>query len=36
MNLSPVNTNTPVPESQVGGLDIKFKDGISGPEVKRS
>jgi Uncharacterised protein family (UPF0228). len=30
----PVNTNTPAPESQVAGIDIQFKDGISEPEVK--
>jgi len=30
----PVNTNTPAPESQVAGIYIQFKDGISEPEVK--
>lgn len=30
----PVNTSIPLPESQVGGLYIQFKDGISEPEVK--
>lgn len=29
-----VNSNILVPESQVGGMDIQFKDGISEPEVK--
>lgn len=31
---TPVNTSAPDPESQVGGLYIQFKDGISEPEVK--
>lgn len=31
---TPVSTNTPVPELQVGGMDIQFKDGISEPEVE--
>ncbi len=30
----PVSTNTLVPESQVGGMAIQFKDGISESEVK--
>ena len=30
----PVNTSTPAPESQVAGMAIQFKDGISEPEVK--
>ncbi|AKJ40176.1 UPF0228 family protein [Methanosarcina barkeri] len=30
----PVNTNTSAPESQVAGIYIQFKDGISEPEVK--
>ncbi|MHC1756698.1 MAG: UPF0228 family protein [Methanosarcina sp.] len=30
----PVNTSFPVPGSQVGGLYIQFKDGISESEVK--
>ena len=31
---TPVNTNTPIHESQVGGLFIQFKDGVSESEVK--
>ena len=31
---TPVNTSTPDSESQVSGLYIQFKDGISEPEVK--
>ena len=31
---SPVNTTTPDPQSQAGGMDIQFKDGTSEPEVK--
>jgi len=31
---SPVNTNTPIPYSQVGGMDIQFKDGVTEPEVR--
>jgi hypothetical protein len=31
---APVNTQTPYPNSQVGGLHIQFKDGISESEVK--
>ncbi len=30
----PVNTSISLPESEVGGLYIQFKDGISEPEVK--
>jgi hypothetical protein len=30
----PVNTYTPAPESQVAGIYIQFKDGISEPEIK--
>jgi hypothetical protein len=31
---APVNTNTPIPDSQIGGMDIQFKDGVTEPEVK--
>lgn len=31
---TPVKNNTPVPDSQVGGMAIQFKDGISESEVK--
>jgi hypothetical protein len=31
---TPVNTSAPLPDSQVGGLYIRFKDGISESEVK--
>lgn len=30
----PVDKETPDPESQVGGLFIQFKDGVSESEVK--
>ncbi|WP_240664525.1 UPF0228 family protein [Methanosarcina sp. MSH10X1] len=31
---TPVDTKTPVKESQVGGLAIRFEEGVTEPEVK--